>query len=267
MKISHELPLVFLDKAREWNDYDYCLPHLLDKFPAYREYFLEARKDDRFIIMDNGLFEGVKHTQEDLIDKINLIQPDIFVVPDEWNDCFTTYENARRWMIDIKPHLPEKTNLMVVIQGGSESDFRFVYQGSKDHGYKYFAFNHSSIAYQRFGSHKNKLVNQMFGRIHFVTSFFRQNIIESSDYIHLLGCSLPQEFNYYGDYKINSMDTSNPIIFGHYHQIYAGDVFNKPALKIEQLMDYDFGILEKKYIESNIKAFRKFINEQQPIVG
>ena len=36
--------------------------------------------------MDNGLFEGVTHTTEDLFDKIWLVRPDIFIVPDEWND-------------------------------------------------------------------------------------------------------------------------------------------------------------------------------------
>jgi hypothetical protein len=31
MKVSHELPLSLLQHAYEWNDYDYCLPHLLDQ--------------------------------------------------------------------------------------------------------------------------------------------------------------------------------------------------------------------------------------------
>ena len=38
----------------EWNDYDYMLPHLVDKYMQYEIYFLKARKDGRFIIMDNG---------------------------------------------------------------------------------------------------------------------------------------------------------------------------------------------------------------------
>ena len=40
--------------------------------------------------MDNGLFEGVTHTNQDLLDKINLIEPDIFIVPDEWNNKAVT---------------------------------------------------------------------------------------------------------------------------------------------------------------------------------
>ena len=56
MKVSHELPLSLLQHAYEWNDYDYCLPHLLDQSQQYNLFFQKAKKDKRFIIMDNGLF-------------------------------------------------------------------------------------------------------------------------------------------------------------------------------------------------------------------
>jgi hypothetical protein len=32
MKVSHELPLSLMRYAYKWNDYDYCLPHLIDKY-------------------------------------------------------------------------------------------------------------------------------------------------------------------------------------------------------------------------------------------
>ena len=64
MKISHELPLSLMHHGYEWNDYDYMLPHLIDKYMQYEIYFLKARKDGRFIIMDNGLFSVQKSTLE-----------------------------------------------------------------------------------------------------------------------------------------------------------------------------------------------------------
>jgi len=30
MKVSHEVPRCLLTASEEFNDYDYCLPHLLD---------------------------------------------------------------------------------------------------------------------------------------------------------------------------------------------------------------------------------------------
>ena len=47
MKISHELPLALMHHGYEWNDYDYMLPHLVDKYMQYEIYFLKARKDGR----------------------------------------------------------------------------------------------------------------------------------------------------------------------------------------------------------------------------
>ncbi len=31
IKVSHEVPFSLLNYSREFNDYDYCLPHLLDE--------------------------------------------------------------------------------------------------------------------------------------------------------------------------------------------------------------------------------------------
>ena len=148
MKVSHELPLNLMHYAYEWNDYDYCLPHLLDKSPQYKLFFTKAKKDGRFIIMDNGLFEGVNHTTEDLLEKIELLYPNIFIVPDAWNDSISTLRNAKHWMINYKNNLPEGVNLMAVCQGNSIGELITTYQTLVDLGYKHIAFNHSSIAYQ-----------------------------------------------------------------------------------------------------------------------
>ena len=38
-KISHEVPLCLLELSKQFNDYDYCLPHLLDQDEEYKNYF------------------------------------------------------------------------------------------------------------------------------------------------------------------------------------------------------------------------------------
>jgi hypothetical protein len=35
IKISHEVPFDLLDLSTKFNDYDYCLPHLLDESEQY----------------------------------------------------------------------------------------------------------------------------------------------------------------------------------------------------------------------------------------
>jgi hypothetical protein len=261
MKISHEVPLSLLKHNYEWSDYDYLLPHLLDKHPEYKEYFLQAGKDGRFIICDNGLFEGVKHTTQDLLEKIDLIQPNIFIVPDEWNERDITAKNAKHW---TQYKLPFKTKLMVVLQGKTVNEIHTLYQQCVDLGYTHFAFNHSSVVYQELGGSENPLANQSVGRVMLIQYLLTQNVIKDHHYIHLLGASTPQEFIYYRDAHptlINSVDTSNPIICGALGTRYSEiGLLTKPSNKIEEFMEQN---LEDKLedIIFNISAFKKFCNK------
>jgi hypothetical protein len=260
MKISHELPLGLMHYGYEWNDYDYCLPHLIDKYEQYRLYFQKAKLDKRFIIMDNGLFEGITHTTEDLLSKINLIRPNIFIVPDAWNDSTTTLVNAKSWMMNHKPHLPEGVELMAVCQGENIYDLVKTYQILLDLGYKHIAFNHSSCAYMEMYPGLDQLKRQMYGRMEFIRHLVAKNIINKNAYHHLLGCSLPQEFMAYKDWSfIKSIDTSNPIIVGAQGQRYtdSGITF-KPKEKIEVYMEEDLsGKIED--IIFNVNKFKDYV--------
>jgi len=260
MKISHELPLGLMHYGYEWNDYDYCLPHLIDKYLQYRIYFQKASLDNRFIIMDNGLFEGIEHTTEDLIEKINLIIPDVFIVPDAWNDSALTLVNAKSWMMNYKSQLPEGVELMAVCQGKTISDLMTTYQTLLDLGYKHIAFNHSSIAYQGMYNRLDSLKRQMYGRMEFIRKLVETNTIDKSAYHHLLGCSLPQEFMAYKDWPfIKSCDTSNPILVGAEGIRYGeGGIDWKPKEKLEFYFEQNLeGKIED--IKFNVQKFKQFI--------
>lgn len=261
MKISHELPLSLFPYSQDWNDYEYCLPHLLDKYSDYRQFFLDSRERGRFIIMDNGLFEGVTHTTQDLLEKINLIEPDIFITPDEWNDRDMTAKNAKHW---TQYKLPFRTKLMVVLQGKTVGEIHTLYQQCVDMGFTHFAFNHSSIVYQELGGSENTLANQSVGRVLLIQYLLSQGVIKDHHYIHLLGASTPQEFTYYRDMHpnlINSVDTSNPIIVGALTQMYSDiGLLEKPLNKIEEFMESD--LTDKlEYIEFNVNKFKTFCNK------
>ena len=261
MKVSHELPLSLMHHAYKWNDYDYCLPHLIDQYEQYKLFFTKAKKDKRFIIMDNGLFEGVEHTTEDLLSKIELLQPDIFIVPDAWNDATTTLRNAKSWMINYKAGLPEGVNLMAVCQGQDMGELITTYQTLVDLGYTHIAFNHSSIAYQKeYPSDMLRLKAQMYGRMEFIRRLVQHGTIRKSHYHHLLGCSLPQEFMAYDGWNfIKSVDTSNPILVGAEGIRYTDSGLNfKPEHKLEHYFEKD---LEDRIedIKFNVQIFKSFI--------
>jgi len=261
MKISHEVPLCFLKESLKWNDYQYVLPHLIDQYPQYKIHMLEYReKPGSFIICDNGLFEGVVHTTEDLLEKINLVRPNIFIVPDEWNDSAATLRNAKHWIINHKDKVPENTNLMAVCQGKNMGELVTTYQTLLDIGYKHIAFNHSSIAYTEFYPDHKPVYAQMLGRIELIRRLIEKDTVRKHVYHHLLGCSLPQEMMAYSNFDwIKSVDTSNPIIVGSEGVRYGDNgIEYKPKIKIEELFEVDLSERMDDII-FNIEKFKQFI--------
>ena len=263
MKILHEAPLQIINEIQTLTDGDYCIPAFMDKYPVYKQFFIDAKSKNRFIIMDNSLFEGYTHTIKDLVEKINLIKPNIFIIPDEWNNKTITYRNAKYWFNTIKPILPKETNLMVVLQGEMLYEVKELYRLCEDLGCTHFAFNHSSILYQNMALGKDKLSNQSEGRANLIYEMRECGFIKDNHYIHLLGASNLMEFNSYKtDYYnfINSIDTSSPIINGALGIRYNWETMcKKPINKIEEFMESD--LTDKMDdIKLNISKFRLMCN-------
>ena len=60
-KISHELPLSMLPQSFEINDYEYCLPHLLDQSEIYKNHFEKAKEKFILSITENGFGKKTPH--------------------------------------------------------------------------------------------------------------------------------------------------------------------------------------------------------------
>jgi hypothetical protein len=258
IKISHEVPKNLLPWSKTVNDYEYILPYFYVRDQKYKDFYIQCKDEGRFSILDNGLFEGETYTTEVLCDFIRELTPDIFIIPDEWNDYLKTFGHAKEWseLITLSP----STKGMVVLQGESFEEIRRLYKWCYELGYRHFALNHSSISYDNIFPHKNVLVSKMMGRIQLV--HYLSNIIKNDVYIHLLGCSLPQEFMYYDGYNfIKSVDTSNPILMGASKKTYNrwGEI-SKPKDKMEKYFYEDMEPYMNEII-SNVKEFKKIINK------
>ena len=98
MKVSHEVPRCLLLASQEFNDYDYCLPHLLDQDEEYKQYFYDAKKSGRYIIMDNSLHElGESYDNDRLLYWVGELKPNEFIVPDVWMEGHMTAAQAKYW--------------------------------------------------------------------------------------------------------------------------------------------------------------------------
>jgi hypothetical protein len=261
--ISHEVPLDLLDASLKFNDYHYCLPHLLEN-KQYYQFFKSASERGDLIIMDNGLFEGVSHTTEDLLEKINDIQPGIFIVPDAWNDPITTVKNAKKWIDYYADKIPTSTKLMAVVQAKTVSDAMLTYSKFIELGYTHIALNHAGVFYKELYSHQNELLSLMNGRIRFVNMLPSLKGFSSSIHHHLLGATLPNEFsNYKGlQYEfIKTIDTSNPVIYGLKHGRYPSEVLlDKPKEKLETFFDQRLTPQQVSDVLYNVKHFKSLLS-------
>jgi hypothetical protein len=212
IKISHEVPLCLLEESLQFNDYDYCLPHLLDQNEEYKNFFIKSKEMGRHIMMDNSLHElGVPYSEDRLFYWLQELQPQEFFVADYWEDKTQSIVSAKKW-INFQSQFPN-TTFIAVVQGKSYADVLECYQIYKDLGYKKIAFSYGASYYNEMCPHPNKNLGKALGRIQVISQLLNQGIISNTDSIHLLGCALPQEFLVYQNLPfISSIDTSNPVM-------------------------------------------------------
>lgn len=260
IKVSHEVPKCLLKASLEFNDYQYCLPHLLDQDTAYRKHFYDYKKSGGYIIMDNSLHElGEAYDHERLMFWVNELEPDEFIVPDVWMDIDATLKNAKEW---IKIFYPPNTTPVAVVQSRSFKEAEECYSALKNMGYKKIAFSYGADWYMdKFhGIHVDKA--KMMGRISAVKQMFHNGVIKKNDRVHLLGCSLPQEFGWYENCSyIESIDTSNPIMAAlegiEYDEF---GLVTKPKANMNDYFNIDIKDVNLKLVFSNVETFKK-INE------
>jgi hypothetical protein len=260
IKVSHEVPFSLLDYSREFNDYDYCLPHLLDQNEQYLAYFKKAKAEGRYIIMDNSLHElGVAYTTSRLIHWIYELQPNEFIVPDVWEDKTASIVNARSW---ASVELPENTTKVAVVQAKTLHEAFECTQTYKDLGYKKIAYSYGASYYNDICTHPNKHLGKALGRVYVISTLYKQGVLHPNDRVHLLGCQVPQEFGWYQDIEcIESIDTSNPIMAAlDGNAIEFSGLTEKPEANMNNFQDLPSEDIDLNLIDNNVEMFRLINN-------
>jgi len=257
MKISHEVPLCLLEDSLDFNDYDYCLVHLLDKDKDYVDFFMKAKQQGRYIILDNSLHElGTAYHDSGLLHWVDKLRPNEFIVPDVWQDTNASIVNARKWS---QINLPKEVTKVAVVQAQNFLDAVICYQTYKDLGYKKIAFSYGAEYYLNHSSHPNENIAKALGRIEVVSRMYTMGLINENDRVHLLGCQVPQEFSLYKDMPfIETIDTSNPIM-----ATLDGIQYGRNGLteKPKSDMNHNFYTTEIDYnlLDWNLRMFRKLL--------
>jgi hypothetical protein len=262
MKISHEVPRCLLTSSPEFNDYDYCLPHLLDIDKDYLAYFKWAQKQGRYCIMDNSLHElGEAYDSDRLMYWINELEPDEFIVPDVWMNCLQTAAQAKHWKQYV---FPENTSPVAVIQGANKNEAYLCATLLKELGYDKLCISYGATWYNDFFPHNNPDMGKALGRVRFFQGLLKLEQFKDAKF-HLLGCSIPQEFGWYDNHpQIDSIDTSNPVMAALEGIEYEEHGLNyKPKANMNNYFDIEFDELDYGSVIYNVNKFRKINNLKQ----
>lgn len=260
MLVSHESPLALMDQSLSYNDYDYCLVHLLPQHSNYLNFFLNSKKNGRRILLDNSMFELRTAFQADIFAEwVNKILPYEYIVPDVFNDYNKTIESFNDWL-KLYNNLPGKK--IGVIQGKTYKEMVTCYKYMSSFADKIAISFEAEYFHNRGYSTDSNACHWhhlMCGRINFIKDLIRDGIWAWNKPHHLLGSTLPQEFKEYnGIVNIESIDTSNPVVAGLHNVRYNDDgLHDKITTKLADLIEANVSEENWNNISFNIKRFRE----------
>ena len=266
MKVSHESPVSILELSREYNDFDYCLVHLLDQDFDYKQYYTNARElYNREVLLDNSIFElGKAFDSREFWLKAKEIKPNMFIVPDvleESEDTVQSYKNFNQYAQDIKDSF--LTKAIGAVQGKTWHELKECYKFMADNA-DMIAISFDFSYYQVTGEGKTSLEKWCTGRQRFISELINNGVWNWNKPHHLLGCSLAKEFRYYVDrniYNIVSCDTSNPIVAAIHGLKYDVDygLESKPTTKLADLITHKLTDDQLELVKYNTTMFKKII--------
>lgn len=115
MKVAIISPIPHLDLTKQ-GDIHMCLTHLVLKDKAYRRFYA---KEDKYKLIDNGLFEGEPNPIEKVLEAAEMIGADEIVLPDILYDGKATVKAVKAAIKKV----PTKYVLHAVVQGSTPSEW------------------------------------------------------------------------------------------------------------------------------------------------
>lgn len=142
------------------------LPQLWES-AKYSNFYRQRKAEGDYLILDNGVAEGVKLGSLDYVDIIRQVGPDEFVLPDVMGDCDRTIEAARDFLSSIPGKFSVHDIKMVgVLQGKTHQEL-----------FKCLGF-YASIGVQVIAVPRilNKIMKHKMTRITFIESMVQKKL-------------------------------------------------------------------------------------------
>jgi len=267
IKVSHESPISLLERSRLYNDYDYCLVHLMEQHDSYREYFLNARNVyDREVFLDTSVFElGTAFDASKYIDWAEKIRPNLMIIPDVLENAQATMDNWVDFVDKFGDRLDKMDAQWIgVVQGKTLDDIIRCYNFMSNNA-DVIAISFDMSYFKETGRGLTDYERMCRGRQQLINALIDNDIWDWSKPHHLLGNALPQEMSFYVNnnvYNIRSVDTSNPIVHG-LHNVRYNSTFglrDKIKTKLADLITAKVSDDQWDCIAYNVDMYREILD-------
>lgn len=281
MLISHETPVSLLPYSWGYNDYDYCLVHLLPENQKYKDFYFKSVEYGRRVLLDNSIFElGTSFDPDQFAYWVKELKPFEYVIPDVLEDTAGTCMSMDNFLSKYSD-LPGRK--IGVVQGKTYQDIVDCYcfvapkvdkvAISFDYSYYLDEWNNKlsdpifilppEINIKSELAKDNKWIKYAIGRLILLNRLYNDDVLDINKPHHLLGASVPWEFSLYSlndlSEYIETVDTSNPIVAGILGKKYEPNfgLMEKWSVKLVDFIDAELN--EQQVYDSfwNITQFRK----------
>lgn len=273
MLISHETPVSLLPYSWGYNDYDYCLVHLLPENQKYKDFYFKSVEYGRRVLLDNSIFElGTAFDSDQFAYWVKELRPFEYVIPDVLEDTEGTCKSMDNFLSNYSD-LPGRK--IGVVQGKTYQEivdcYNFVAPKvdkvaiSFDYSYYLEHWSMTEIKVPGFigNLETNKWTKFALGRALLLNNLYNDDVLDVTKPHHLLGASVPWEFSLYAENDlseyIETIDTSNPIVAGILGKKYEPKfgLSEKWSVKLVDFIDAE--LTEQQVYDSfwNITQFRK----------
>jgi len=237
MLVATELPIRYQGVLAALTDYDFVIAPVCLKFMEYRMFNAAQRRKGRFVVLDNGTFEGELLEVEKLLDLVKLIHPQEVIAPDIIGNREETVRLARDFCVKLRNE-SLFCQVQVCPQGNSFEDWLQCYQELVD------LPQVSSIGVSYVGHFEFPEDRDYFGpdmapeetiRLRFFHYLVGRGLLRGDKRYHLLGLYSPSALSWYARYPfIRSIDTSFPIVCA-----LRGDRMDEGTRKPPGKLDYN----------------------------
>jgi len=102
LQIATEIPISALTELSALTDYDFVIGPVYRRFKEYADFYKKQNALGRYVILDNGAFEGELLEDEDLLDIAQELQPAEVVAPDVLYDRKATLDRVKGFLGKFK---------------------------------------------------------------------------------------------------------------------------------------------------------------------